>query len=502
MSHYLGVDVGTFETKGVLVDAEGGIVARAVRGHKMLVPQPGWAEHRPREDWWDDVVHVTQKVLADSRIDPKSIRAMGCSAIGPCVLPVDEAGEPLSNAILYSVDTRAAKEIAELSAAIGEETILERCGNALTTQSAGPKILWLKKNRPDVYAKAAKFLNSTSYINFRLTGRHVVDHYSAANASPLYDVGTQDWTLELAGDIARPEQLPELLWSTEIAGEVTPEAAAETGLAAGTPVIAGTIDAAAEALSVGVLKPGDMMMMYGSSIFMIMLASRRIRDPRLWYAPWLFKGQHASMAGLATTGTITHWFRDQLARDLDPQSAFPALAAEAAGAPAGAGGLVFIPYFSGERDDPHAKGAIFGLDLTHTRADIFRALLEGIACATTHIIDTYREIGEPPTTIYSAGGGTKNAVWWQATSDVAHLDQTLRRITFGASYGDAFMAALGVGDARPDDIGAWNPVETTITPRNEHAATYARQYRMFRALYDQTKGLMADTSTAAPGEGA
>jgi len=166
MKHYLGVDIGTYETKGVLVDGSGEIVGQAARGHKMIVPQPGWAEHRAREDWWGDFVYVTRKLLAETGIDPKSIRAVACSAIGPCMLPVDAAGEPLCNAVLYGVDTRAAREIEQLGERIGSETILERCGNALTSQSVGPKILWLKTRRPEVYAKSAKFLNSTSYVNF------------------------------------------------------------------------------------------------------------------------------------------------------------------------------------------------------------------------------------------------------------------------------------------------------------------------------------------------
>ncbi len=495
MKHYLGVDIGTFETKGVLVDEKGEIVARAHRGHKMLVPKPGWAEHDPNKDWWGDFVFVTKALLGQSGIDPKSIHAIGCSAIGPCMLPVNEAGEPLMKGVLYGVDTRAVAEIAELNAAIGTETILDRCGNALTSQSVGPKILWLKNNRPDLYTRTAKFLNSTSFIVHKLTSRFVIDHYTAANFSPIYDVTAQDWTMDLANSIARPDQLPELLWSTDIAGHVTAKAAEETGLAEGTPVIAGTIDAAAEALSVGVVSPGDIMIMYGSTIFTIMLSERRIRDARLWYAPWLFEGEHASMAGLATSGTLTHWFRDQFAKELDAETAFATLADEAAAIPPGAEGLVFLPYFSGERTpihDPDAKGVIFGLNLTHTRAHIYRAMLEGIACGATHVIDTYREIGHPPAVIYGVGGGTKNTVWAQATSDVSGLTQTLRQRMIGASYGDAFLAAFAVGDVRKDDIGRWNPVESAIRPQPDTAGVYQKQYGVYRKLYEQTRDLMAE----------
>jgi xylulokinase len=491
MTLYLGIDIGTFESKGVLVDNDGEIVASAAKPHKLIVPRPGWAEHRAREDWWDDFCHLSRALLAQSGAAPASIRAIGCSAIGPCMLPVDAAGEPLMNAVLYGVDTRATAEIEELTERIGDDVLLDRCGNTLTSQSVGPKILWLRRNRPEIFAIAQKILSSTPYLVKKLSGEYVIDHYSAANFSPLYVIDEGGWSYALAADIVDLEKLPRVAWTTEIAGEVRSDAAAETGLATGTPVIVGTIDAAAEALSVGVLDPGDMMLMYGSTIFIILLTAERVRDARLWYAPWLFPGEHAAMSGLATSGTLTHWFRDHLARDLDVAEAIEALVAEADSSPPGANGLVALPYFSGERTpihDPHAKGAVFGLNLTHTRGDLFRAFLEGIACGTAHILDTYREVGAPPEKVFAVGGGTKNRVWSQATSDIARLPQLVRKRTLGASYGDAFLAALGVGDVRRDDIRRWNPIEREIAP--QPSSTYERQYAVYRELYPRTRELM------------
>lgn len=500
MTHYtLGIDVGTYETKGVIVDAAGTVVAQAARGHRMRVPQPGWAEHRPDEDWWGDVTHVSRSVIASSGIDPKRIAGVGCSAIGPCMLPVDADGRPLRDAVLYGVDTRAAREIADLDAAIGRERILDRCGNALTSQSVGPKILWLQRNESEHYAAAAHIVSATTFIVRRLTGRTVIDHYSASSFSPLYDAERLDWDVDFAPGIVRREQLPDLAWTCDIAGRVTDAAAAETGLAAGTPVIVGTIDAASEAISVGVNAPGQMMIMYGSTIFIILVTAARVRDARLWYAPWLFPGQHASMSGAATSGTLTHWFRDQFARDLDPATAHAALAAEAAAAPPGAKGLVVLPYFSGERTpihDPLAKGCIFGLDLTHTRADVYRALLEGIAFGVNQIIEAYAQAGVPPAEVFAVGGGTRNAVWRQAVSDIGGIEQRLRRQTIGASYGNAFLAALAVGAAAPGDIDRWNPDADRVTPDRSLAALYAERARIFKALYEDTRGLMAALSTA------
>jgi len=498
MRHTLGVDVGTFETKAVLADETGAIVASAARAHRMIVPRPGWAEHRAEEDWWGDLVHVTRAVLADSGIDPASIAAVAVSAIGPCMLPVDAEGGALMNGVLYGVDTRASAEIADLNARIGADTVLRRCGNALTSQSVGPKILWLKSHRPEIYERTAHVLTSTSYLVMKLTGEVVIDHYTAANFSPLYDAERQCWTADLADDVIPLDRLPRLMWSTEIAGRVSADAAAATGLAPGTPVTCGTIDAAAEAVSVGVRDPGDVMMMYGSTIFMIALTTDRVRDARLWYAPWLFPGRHASMAGLATSGTLTHWFRDQFARDLPADSAFATLAAEAAATPPGAEGLLLLPYFSGERTpihDPQARGAFFGLNLTHTRGHMYRALIEGIACGTRHVTDTYAEAGQRPARLLAVGGGTKNELWLQATSDITGLDQIVCDKTVGASYGNAFLAACAVGAAEPADIDIWNPVARQVRARD--GDLHARQYGLFRRLYDQTRDIAAELSAPA-----
>jgi xylulokinase len=495
MSYFLGIDIGTFESKGALVDGSGNIVATASRPHKILVPQPGWAEHRPKQDWWGDFRFIARKMLAESRVDPKSVRAIGTSAIGPCMLPVDASGEALSNAVLYGVDNRAVKEIGELNAEIGADRILDRCGNALTTQSVGPKILWLRKNHPDLFDKAAKIVTSTTYLVQKLTSECVVDHYSAANFSPLYEIDVKGWSAALAPNIVELDRLPKALWTTDIAGQVTTKAARETGLTAGTPVIVGTIDAAAEALSVGVTSPGDMMVMYGSTIFIIMLSSKRIRHRRLWYAPWLFPGEHACMSGLATSGTLTHWFRDQFARDLPFETAFRTLIEEALASPPGARGIVMLPHLSGERTpihDVHAKGVIFGLNLTHTRADLYRAALEGIALGTNWIFETYREISEAPKRLLAVGGGTRNPVWLQATSDISGLSQTVRERTMGASYGDAFLAALAIGAVKKSDIGAWNPSARRVAPRAKHRLVYDRQYRIFKELYRRNKDLMAE----------
>jgi xylulokinase len=274
MTHTLGIDIGTFETKGVLVDARGRILAEARHPHRMLVPRPGWAEHRAEEDWWGDFVRVAREILARSGIDPREITAVATSAIGPCMLPVDAVGAPLMNAVLYGVDTRATAQIAALDRQIGADRILATCGNALTSQSVGPKILWLKEERPELFARTAMVLTSTSYLVWKLTGEYVIDHYTAANFSPLYDVNRLDWTVELA-DFITLDRLPRLMWSTEIAGRITAAAAPRPAWRRRHPRHLrhhrrrGRGDLGRRAA------PGEMMMMYGSTIFIIQVTGRR-----------------------------------------------------------------------------------------------------------------------------------------------------------------------------------------------------------------------------------
>jgi xylulokinase len=497
VAYFLGVDVGTFESKGVLTDGSGRILASAVNPHKMIVPQPGWAEHRADEDWWGDTVAIIRKLLDESGVDPADIAGVAASAIGPCMLPLDGAGRPLMNGVLYGVDTRAVDEIASLTETIGLDTLLARCNSGLTTQSVGPKILWLKNKRPELYAQARMFLSATPYITFRLTSQYAMDHFTAAGFTPLYDPAAQAWNEAFCDGIVDPAHLPRLLWSSEIAGTVTAEAAAETGLAVGTPVVCGTIDAAAEALSVGVTGVGDLMVMYGSTIFMIEITADQVRDPRLWYAPWLFEGLHASQAGLATSGTLTRWFADQFYRDVPAETVLPTMAAEAAGSPPGAKGLIILPYFSGERTpihDPHAKGVIFGLDLTHTRADIVRAGLEGIGFAVRHILDTFDEVGHAPKRLVAVGGGTRNPVWLGAVSDIGGVPQVLRSVSTGASLGDAFLAAVATGHAQLGDIETWNPTARRQEPSAAVKPLYDGQFERYKALYLQTKALMAGSA--------
>ena len=497
----LGIDIGTYESKGVLTTITGEVIAQVAVPHQLLFPRAGWAEHDPELTWWGDFCTITKQLLSTPGVVAADIKGVGISAIGPDVLPIDENFNPLRMGILYGVDTRAVKEIDELNEKYGEDEIFNATANCLSSQSTGPKILWIKKNEPEVYKKARWFVDATTFIVARLTSRVVIDHFSAGCMVPMYDPWSNKWSDRFCKDFVNLEQLPEILWSHELAGRVTSRASELTGLAEGTPVSVGTIDAGAEALSVGVTKPGEMMMMYGSTIFMIQVTDNdQAREKRLWAGPYLFPGTWCLLAGMATSGSLTRWFRDQFAPELvaaeksGGASAYAELVKEAAETKPGAEGVIVLPYFSGERTpvmDPRAKGMIFGLSLTHTRGHIFRAILEGMGHGVKQHVDLFTSIGARPKTIKSVGGGTKNSIWLQAISDISGVPQEVAPLTFGASYGDALLAGVAVGlVSSPEEIRTWQGKARIISPDEKLAETYRPLSEIYTSLYDATKNQM------------
>jgi xylulokinase len=496
MRYVLGIDIGSSSTKGVIVDETGVIMASAQRAHRMRVPAPGLAEHDPEADWWQGFITVSQALLADTGIDPASISAVGCSGIGPCVLPLDETGTPLRSAILYGVDTRAHRQIETLNAELGAEAILERCGNALTTQSVGPKVRWIADNQPEIFAKTRKIVSCTTFLVHRLTGRWSVDHYSASTATPFYDLHRRAWNDDWIRQVCPPEWMPDLYWSGDVVGQVTDVAARVTGLAPGTPVIAGTIDAAAEALSVGVSRPGDLMIMYGTTVFMIQVATSPSIDRRYWAAPWIFPDTWAVMGGLSGGGSLTQWFRDEIVGAPEDDSFFSQMADAVRKSLPGANGLIVLPYFSGERtpiNDPHARGVCFGMTLSHKREDLYRAILEGIGHAVRHNLDTFAE-NTVVQRAFAVGGGVQNEAWIQGVSDIAGIEQIISKHFIGASFGSAILAGIGTGVFSMEQIGRLNPEVRRVEPESALAECYGAHHEIYLELYRRTRDLMETVS--------
>lgn len=477
MGVFLGVDVGTSSTKGVLVDLAGTVLASTVREHQVSRPHPGWVE-MDAGVWWDEFVSISRELVATT---DELVVAVGVSGMGPCVALADGDGVPLRPAILYGVDTRATEQIARLTRELGSDEILSRGGSALSTQAAGPKIAWVADHEPEVFEKARKLFMPASWLAYRLTGAYVLDHQSASQCSPLYDSIAQEWYEPWARPILGGIELPALVWADAVVGGVTSVAAAATGLPEGTPVVSGTIDAWTEAVSVGAQEAGDLMLMYGTTMFLVNTIAERITIPELWGTVGAFEGTRNLAGGMATSGAITGWLRA-----LVGSPDYPTLLAEAAASGAGAHGLLMLPYFAGERTpvaDPDARGIIAGLTVEHTRGDLYRAALEATALGVRHNVEAIRAAGGTIERVVAVGGGTQGHLWLQVVSDVTGLTQEVRAVTIGASYGAAFLAARATGTA---DIDTWNPVVRRVEPDASLAAGYDELYALYRELYPAT----------------
>ena len=470
----IGVDVGTSSSKGVLVDLDGELLASHVVEHVVQRPGPGMFE-MDGTVWWDEFRALSQRLLAEQDLE---VQAVGVSGMGPCVLLTDEADEPLRPAILYGVDTRSGRQIERLEERYGAEQIQRRGGSALSSQAAGAKVAWVADEEPDVFERARRLYMPSSYLARRLTGEYVLDHHSASQCTPLYDWLEQAWYRPWADEIAGPIELPPLRWPGDAAGTVTAEAAAATGLPEGIPVITGTIDAWSEALSVGAQGVGDLMLMYGTTMFLVHTVPEPLTSPALWGTVGALPGTRSLAGGMATSGAITGWLRE-----LFGSPGYGELLELAARSGVGANGLLMLPYFAGERTpimDPDARGVIAGLTLSHTRGDLYRAALEATGYGVRHNIEAIEAAGGDIRRIVAVGGGTQGGLWTQIVSDITGRPQEIRAQSIGASYGAAFLAGGLVADV---SIDAWNPVAETVEPRT---GAYDDLYHLYRDLYPRT----------------
>lgn len=490
----LGVDVGTSSTKGVLVDVDGSILGTATRAHDVERPHTGWVEMDGRV-WWQEFVAIARELL--SAHPDAEIAAVGVSGMGPCILLADEDDEPVRPAILYGVDTRAAAQIARMTAELGDGEIARIGGSVLTSQAGGPKIAWVADEEPDAFARAARLYMPASWLARRLTGAYVLDHQSASQVSPLYDIENERWHEPWWSRFAAPIEPPPLAWAGEVAGAVTAVAAELTGIPEGVPVITGTIDAWTEAVSVGAHGVGDLMLMYGTTMFLIATGADTLRTPSMWTTAGAFPGTRNLAGGMSTSGALTAWLKDLTEGD------YPRLLAEAAESGVGARGLLMLPYFAGERtpiQDPDARGVIAGLTLRHGRGDLYRAALEATALGVRHNIETMRRAGADIRRIVAVGGGTQGRLWLQIVSDVTGLVQEVPATTIGASYGAAFLAASAVGaDGPAPRIEQWNPVAERIEPDPDARTAYDALYDRYLRLYAGTKDVVHELAAEQRG---
>lgn len=508
VQYLIGIDIGTTSTKGILVESGGRVVASHTVTHGIDSPQPGWYEHDADAVWWGDLCAVTRAVLGASGVDPRAVAGVAVSAMVPQMLPLDEQGAPLRKAILYS-DARAQPEIAAMVAAY------RRCHDGpisqrmWSTHYTGAKIAWFQKHEPQLWARTATIHSTISYMVYRLTAHHAISHAEAGGYAPLFDAGRRCWDECVCAQCGVPLRLlPEPVDSTAVVGGVTAAAARETGLAEGTPVIAGASDAAGELLSTGAVRPGEATLRYGTTmgISVIVPADGPTVHPDLMSRSEVLPGVHRLSTSMIASGALTTWFRDQFGQpEVEAErrlglSAYALLAAAAEQVPAGSEGLLALPYFAGERApimDALARGMVLGLTLSHTRLHVYRALLEGIAYGLRQTVDELAERGLTLERIVGTGNGVRNRLWAQIVSDVLGREQELAIDLLGSPYGDAFLAGYGVGlfnDTTPLREG-WAPATRLVRHDPSAHATYDRYYPVYRELYGRNREAMHALAT-------
>jgi xylulokinase len=489
MRYTLGIDVSTTATKALLLAADGTVAGVAASPHRLDSPRPLWSEQDPHE-WWQATRSAISEVLKETGIPGSSVAAIGLSGQMHGLVILDGKGEVLRPSILWN-DQRSALECDEIREAVGLERLVEMTGNDAFPGFTAPKLLWVRKNEPEIYKRVRHLLLPKDYIRYRLSGDYATDK-AGAGGTLLLDLRTRDWSGELLGALDIPRDwFPKTHEGPEVTGILSSGGAAATGLTAGTPIVGGGGDQAAQAVGVGAVTPNTFALTVGTSGVVFAPCDGPTVDPlgRAHAFPHAVPGQWHVMGVMLSAAGSLQWYRDTLAPDV----AFDVLVAEADLAPPGADGLVFLPYLSGERTphaDPHVRGAFVGMTLSHNRGHMTRAVLEGVAFGLKDNLTLLREAGLPaPTEIRASGGALKSPVWSRVLADVLNVDLVTVNATEGAGVGAAILAGVGVGLWSSVPTACESAVSTgrVIRPEPNSAAAYAEPYDGFRSLYPALK---------------
>lgn len=482
--YLLGLDISTTGAKALLIDAAGAVIGSATTPLTLSTPRPLWSEQNPA-DWWAGMAASIRQLLAEQGVAGESIAAIGLTGQMHGLVLLDESGQVLRPAILWN-DGRTQAQCDEMRARLGRARLIQITGNDALTGFTAPKVLWVQQNEPGVYAQARHILLPKDYLRFKLTGDYAMDKADGAGTI-LFDLRARDWSPEVLAALNIPaEWLPPTFEGPEVTGVVSAAAAAETGLLAGTPVVGGGGDQAAQAVGVGAVEPGVIALTLGTSGVVFATTPSALVEPagRLHAFCHAVPGRWHFMGVMLSAAGSLQWYRDALA----PGVSFDDLIAEATNVLPGSEGLLFLPYLSGERTphpDPLARGAWVGLTIRHSRPHLTRAVLEGVAFGIKDSFTLIQGAGLGGIEqVRVSGGGAKSALWRQIMADVLGAELVTVNTTEGAAYGAALLAAVGAGFYGTVDEACQATIE--ITGRTEPgpaAAAYANVYPLYQALY-------------------
>ena len=485
----LGIDIGTSSCKTAVFSPDGQVIAQGGSEYPVSYPRKGWAEQDPR-DWWNGVCRAVREMISENAIDPSQIAGIGVDGQSWSAIALDGRGEVLCPTPIWT-DTRSAEICRETARKLSEEKIFSLCGNPAQPGYTWPKILWYRENRPDVFEKTEKILQSNSYIVYRMTGE-ITQDLSQGYGLACFDMRNGRWDDDACEALGIPRRfLPEIVPCHQVAGRLTREAAEQTGLPEGIPVVAGGLDAACGTLGAGVVSPGQTQEQGGQAGGMSICIDRYAADPRLILGFHAVPGRWLLQGGTTGGGGALKWLRETLC----PELSFEEMSGLAETAPAGSGGVTFLPYMAGERSpiwNPNACGVFFGLNFGTTRGQIIRACMEGVAYALRHNLETAEAAGARAETLRAMGGSANSRVWTQIKADVTGRGIEVPGSDTATTLGAAILAGVGTGvwqsfeDAARETV----TVRKTYEPDPDNRTVYDRGYETYRQLYEHTKDLM------------
>lgn len=495
----IGIDVGTSACKVAAFDLEGQVLSQVSESYSVYYPHPGWAEQDP-EEWWRAVCKALGRIFETGGISPETVLGVGIDGQSWSAIPVDKDGNVLCNTPIW-MDTRAGDICKKLENRVGKDRIFACSGNPLSASYTLPKVLWYRENLPDVYRRADKILQSNGYMVFRLTGA-ITQDTSQGYGWACYNVAENQWDLDLCRDMGiEPSLLPEIFSCSQVVGKVTEQASRETGLLAGTPVVAGGLDAACGTLGAGVIHPGETQEQGGQAGGMSICLDRAKSDPRLILSAHVVEGRWLLQGGTVGGGGALNWFerefgaQERMDGAKEHTNSFVQLDRAAEKVPPGSDGLVFLPYMAGERSplwDIHAKGVYYGIDFSKTRAHFARACMEGVAYSLRHNLEVAQQAGASVGTLRAMGGAANSRFWTQMKADITGKPIQVPASDAATSLGAAILAGVGVGAYRDFDDADNRTVRITREhqPSEEPKEAYEKAYRIYRELYEDLKETM------------
>jgi xylulokinase len=484
-ARFLGIDVSTTATKALLVDGEGTPIGSASAEYPLDTPRPLWSEQDPA-CWWNGAVSAIRAVLRETGTDPAGIRGVGLTGQMHGLVLLDTDGRVLRPAILWN-DQRTQTQCDRIHETIGKNRFIERTGNVALTGFTAPKVLWVRENEPEVFARARHLLLPKDAVRYKLTGEFATDA-ADASGTVLLDLKSRTWSREITDALGIPfEWLPRIVEGPEVTGRICERAAALTGLPAGIPVVGGGGDQAAQAIGVGAVSEGIAALTLGTSGVVFATSPGPLYEPqgRLHAFCHSVPGRWHLMGVMLSAAGSLRWFRDTFA----PGTDYATLLKPAADIPVGCEGLLFLPYLTGERTphpDPLARGAFVGLTLRHRLPHLARAVLEGVAFGLRDSFELMKSAGLARIEqIRVSGGGARSALWRQILADVFACELVTVDTTEGAALGAALLAGVGCGHW-PDVEKACSAavrISGRVSPRAEASAAYQRQYTEYQTLY-------------------